>query len=264
MMGHMALDKELCTRGLTTRIVGNVIHFHDEVTSTNDLARELAEGGAKEGTVVIANSQTGGKGRLDRTFSSPKGGIYLSVIFRPDESIEELSALPLVMGLSVSKAVQCTVFKEVKLKWPNDVLLDNRKISGILLTSSMKGRTVEYVIVGIGVNLNTEMSDLPEEISEIAGSLSGSCGKMLDPNEFTRDLIYFIDLNYMKFIDGDRELLLDQWSARSETIGSDVVVRTEKGEISGKALGVDQFGALILQTEEGMQRVDSGDCIIVN
>jgi BirA family biotin operon repressor/biotin-[acetyl-CoA-carboxylase] ligase len=260
-MDSPVLEKDICTRGLTTRIIGKIINFHDVVISTNDIAKELAEGGAREGTVVVARKQTGGKGRLNRTFSSPDGGIYLSIILRPGLPPEEMASLPLIAGLSVSKAIQCTIFKEILLKWPNDVMKDGRKIAGILTTSSIKGRDIEYVIVGIGINLNTRIEDLPDDIRSIAGSVKDADGEDIDPNEFLRDLLYFLDLQYSQFISGDRESLLDQWSSRSETIGREVTVKTDSGEISGKALGLDQSGALIIRSKKGMERVDSGDCV---
>lgn len=259
-MTETTLDKDSCTRGLTTRLIGSVINFHDEVTSTNDVAREMAKGDAREGTVVMARSQTGGMGRLGRPFSSPVGGLYLSVILRPNMALGEISPLPLVVGLSVSKAIQCNTFKEASLKWPNDVQIEGKKVAGILVTSSAKGEKADHVIVGIGINLNTKIKDLPEDLQNIAGSLKEVTGNHIDPNEFTRDLLYFLDLHYSMFMEGQGESLMDQWVSRSSTIGTDVEVTTSNGYVRGKAIGIDQTGALVLQTKSGMARVDSGDC----
>jgi BirA family biotin operon repressor/biotin-[acetyl-CoA-carboxylase] ligase len=256
------LEKNSCTRGLTTRIIGSVINFHDSVESTNDIASDLAAGGAKEGTVIMARTQTAGKGRNGRSFSSPRGGIYLSIILKPKIPFEMVNTLPLVMGLSVSKAIQCTTFMETGLKWPNDILIGDKKVAGILMTSSIKGRDLEYVVVGIGINLNTHSKDFSEEARSVAGSLKEITGNTTDPNEFSRDLLYFLDLNYSKFLEGQIEDLLDQWTARSETIGAEVkILGLNDEQISGKALGVDQNGCLILQTDTGMKRITTGDCI---
>jgi BirA family biotin operon repressor/biotin-[acetyl-CoA-carboxylase] ligase len=230
------------------------------VESTNDIASELASGGAMEGTVVMARSQTAGKGRNGRSFSSPRGGLYLSIILRPPLSIEEVYSLPLIMGLSVSKAIQCSTSMEARLKWPNDVLIDGRKVAGILMVPLVKGMDLEYVVVGIGINLNTDTERLSEEARSVAGSIKEITGKITDPNEFSRDLMYFLDLNYTQFLEGQKDDLLDQWTLRSDTVGSDVKVQMGSTEVKGKALGLDLSGALILQTEDGMKRITSGDC----
>lgn len=258
-MNSRELSKDECTRGLSTRSIGRIINFHEQVSSTNSIAEELAEGGAKDGTVVISNSQTKGMGRNGRSFSSPKGGIYLSIILRPPFSPDEASALPLVIGLAVSKAINCTIYRESSVKWPNDVLVEGRKVAGILMSSKVKGRTIDHIIIGIGINLNTEVGDLPEELHESAGSLMEIKGDRIDPNEFVRDLLYLLDLNYGKYLEGQKEDLLDQWTNRSYSIGKNVKVQTPKGELEGQTLGIDQTGALIIQTEKGMQRVESGD-----
>jgi len=255
------IEKDACVKGLTTRTIGRIIHFHDVVTSTNELAREMAEGGAREGTVIIANSQSEGKGRNERRFHSPRGGIYLSIVLRPSLGPDEISVLPLVMGLAVSKAIQCTTFTEARLKWPNDVLIDGKKVSGIMTRSSVKGRNVEHVIVGIGINVNTSLDDLPEDIRQSSTSLRDVSGTDIDPNQFARDLLYFLDLVYSQFIDGQKEDLLDQWSSRSDTIGEEVRVLTSGGDVFGRALGLDQTGALVVRTDSGLERISSGDCI---
>lgn len=260
MMDIPEPEKDSCTKGLTTRLIGTVINFHDQLGSTNEMATELAKGGAKEGTVVVARTQTKGKGRNDKEFSSPRGGIYLSVILKPDMPPDKIYTLPLVMGLSVSKAIQCSTSKVATVKWPNDVILEERKVAGILMVPSIKGMQLEFVIVGIGINLNTESENFSEEAGKVAGSIREITGKIIDPNEFLRDLMYFLDLNYSQFLNGQSEDLLDQWAKRSDTIGSEVKVTAGSREIRGKALGLDQTGALIVQTRGGMKRVTSGEC----
>ena len=131
------------------------------------------------------------------------------------------------------------------------------------MTSKTSGRRIEHVIVGIGINLNTDPVSFPYSIRDIAGSMKELSGKSIDPNEFTRDLLYLLDLNYSMFVEGQKEELLDQWSERAPMLGKNVSVSTSKGEVSGKALGIDQSGALILQTEKGMERIDAGDCHIL-
>lgn len=262
-MANTEITKEECTKGLSTRVIGAVMNFHDEVASTNLIAEDLAQGGAKDGTVVISRSQTEGKGRNGRSFSSPKGGLYLSIVLRPPFDPEEASSLPLVIGLAVSKTVNCTIFKEASVKWPNDILVDGKKVAGILMTSKIAGRKLDHIIVGIGINLNTSLEDLPEELQDTAGSLKAMKGEHIDPNEFARDLLYMLDLNYSRFVEGQKEELLEQWSERAVAIGEEVEVTSPKGVKRGKFLGIDQTGALILRNGERMERIDSGDCSLI-
>ncbi len=245
---------------LGTSIVGSSFEYHETVASTNDIVRERAEKGAREGLVIASSSQTEGRGRLNRAFSSPVGGLYLSVLLRPDIGPDGISTLPLMAGLAVSKAISTSTGLESELKWPNDVNIRGRKVCGILVESSVKGEKLDQVIIGIGINANTLPDDLPVEIRGRASSLRAESGKEVSIVDLLRDLVCFLDMQYLKFISGGTEELLDQWSERASTLGKDVRISDSSGSFTGKALGVDQTGALMVRTGEGLRRVDSGDC----
>ncbi len=259
-MASVRLVDPSCTEGLTTRIIGTVINFYDSVTSTNDLALELARGGCDEGIVVVARSQTSGRGREGRKFHSPEGGLYLSAVLRPDATPVEAAPLPLIFCMAVSKAVGCTMLVETSLKWPNDVLLKGRKLCGILHESSVKGGRLEYLVTGIGINANSTSSDLPEELLANTTTLREELGRQVDMNELLRNVLYFMDLEYTRFLDGQTRILLDQWSERSSTVGKEVKVAAADGEMTGKALGVDQTGALMISSMGTIHRIGYGDC----
>jgi len=245
---------------IQTSIVGTSFEFHPEADSTNDLVRERADEGAREGLVIAAGSQVKGRGRMNRSFSSPVGGLYLSILLRPDLEPHVLSTLPLIAGLTISKAISTSSGIPSELKWPNDVNINGRKVCGILLESSVKGEKIEYVIIGIGINVNTLPGDLPDEIRERTTSLMGETGSEISFRDLLRDLICFLDMHYIRFLSGGTIGLLDQWSERSSTIGREVRITGSGGSFTGKALGIDQTGALMVRTQGELRRVDSGDC----
>jgi BirA family biotin operon repressor/biotin-[acetyl-CoA-carboxylase] ligase len=245
--------------GIETSIIGRDVEFLGEVTSTNILARERAEKGCREGLVLVASSQTSGKGRLDREFHSPEGGLYLSIVLKPKILPSQSGIIPLMAGLAVSKAISTTVMRETSLKWPNDVMMDGKKICGILNQAAVKGEGVEYLIIGIGINVNSTLEQLPDKIQGSAGTLKELTSKEIDMKDLFRNLICFLDMLYLQFLSGDISTILDSWSERSSTVGKHVKVRSGSNIIEGKALGLDQSGALLLGTENSLQRVEVGD-----
>ena len=248
-------------RGMTCRRIGNVVNFHDSIPSTNDLAKEMAEGGCEDGTVVIAEKQTGGKGRNGRRWESPEGGLYMSVVLKGGLDLDNISTLPLIFGLAVSKAISTTTMMESSLKWPNDVLLYGNKVCGILMEASVKAEEVEYVVVGIGLNVNNRSEDLDPGIREGSISLSDRMGSEVDRKELLRNLLYMLDLHYDRYLGGGAALLLEEWTNRAETVGRDVRIEGPMGTVEGKALGVDQAGALMVRENRRITRVTSGDCL---
>ncbi|MBN1389635.1 MAG: biotin--[acetyl-CoA-carboxylase] ligase [Candidatus Thermoplasmatota archaeon] len=250
---------EGCLRGVGTGIIGRHLEIIDNVTSTNDIARERAKAGCREGLIIVARSQSDGKGRMGRNFHSPEGGLYLSIVLRPDAPPYLASTLPLLAGLAVSKSISTTLMLKTSLKWPNDVLIDGRKVSGILAESSIKGDRLEYVIIGIGINVNFPMTDLPQELWECAWTLRDASGSMVDMEELLRNLVCFLENLYNRFMEGDVGPILEEWSDRSETLGRLVRVRTPSSELEGTALGLDQTGALLISIDGLLHRIDSGD-----
>jgi BirA family biotin operon repressor/biotin-[acetyl-CoA-carboxylase] ligase len=181
---------EKLQEGLCARRFGNSIFFSRAVGSTNDWAKELAEHGAAEGTVAIAETQTAGRGRLDRTWVSPKGGLYFSVILRPRLKPAEAVRLVFVAGLAVAEALSEKHGLKAETKWPNDVLVNGRKVCGILSEMNATGEKVNFVILGVGVNANFDVKKaLPEELWESATSLECELGRRVELEELFRMLL---------------------------------------------------------------------------
>ncbi len=243
---------------LGTARIGKVIYFYEEVKSTNAKAMELALAGEEDGTVILAERQTGGRGRLDRTWSSPEGGLYLSIILRPGIPPEGLVSLPLAMGVGV-----CTALRkwglDAWLKWPNDVLVNEKKISGILMESKSSS---DVVIVGIGINLNTELDDLEPELRERCVSAWSELGKKCDYYKALADLLTELDRVYEDYLEQGFKGLRGQWLSLASTIHRRVRVEMASGEVTGTAEDIDKEGGLLLRDGRGKtHRVTIGDCI---
>lgn len=240
------------------------IYVFDDLTSTNHTAKELALQGAEEGTVVIAQTQNQGRGRFNRIWQSPKGGLYLSLLLRPRTPIEKTSLLTFVAALAVTQTVR-SYGVPAQIKWPNDVLVKGKKLAGILLESETSGAIMSYVTVGIGVNLNTTPSHLSVDIRMNSTSLSKEHGSSVDYYEFLRTLFLQFNRIYQLFSVGYFEQIIEEWKQLSNTLGKSIRVQTPGGIIQGTALTVDKSGFLLLQTNEGKTvRVTTGDCTVLD
>ncbi|MFW3146841.1 MAG: biotin--[acetyl-CoA-carboxylase] ligase [Thermoplasmatota archaeon] len=259
MGSHIELD-EGSVSCLNTNLIGNQVVYLRSCGSTNDEVKKRARDGAGEGLVVVSTKQDSGRGRLDRSFISPEGGLYVSVLLRPRKALDQLSALPLIAGLVVSKAISTSTLITTTLKWPNDVLVDGAKVSGTVVEAEIKGDSVEFVVVGMGINCNFHLEDLPSELHHNSSTLMDIKGEPIDLSVLFRDLICFMDMKWASFLEGGAQNILEEWSARSSTIGRRVRVESFGSSIQGQALGVDQSGALIIDDGKGMSRVTIGDC----
>ena len=231
-------------------VIGRRIVWHEETESTNDDARRAAEAGEQEGLVVIADVQTAGRGRMSRTWTSPPGrDILFSVLLRPD--VTDLPKMPLVAGLAVARTLDAFTDQPVTLKWPNDVRVADRKISGSLVESG-SSKTGYFAIVGTGVNVNMDAFAHPE-IAEIATSLRTLTGESVSRREVMRKLLFEMDRIYSSPEQMGR--LVSDWSSRLETIGQEIDVRWGGEFIHGVAEGVDETGRLLLRDGGGELRL---------
>jgi len=216
--------------------------------STNDLAKELALAGEEEGTVVIAEEQTKGRGMKGRKWhSTRKKGIYLSVILRPPHS--NISLLPLVAGLAIADAVFNSVGLRVKLRWPNDLVWGKKKLGGILCESGFSGNKANYVILGIGLNLNHGRGDFPEEIRDQATSLKLISKEDMDKNFLLGNLWPALNHWYGGFLREEEGKIIYHFQENSILpLGKEITLVTESGEVPGIYKGVDTQGGLILES----------------
>jgi BirA family transcriptional regulator, biotin operon repressor / biotin---[acetyl-CoA-carboxylase] ligase len=229
--------------------------------STNRAAKDLAYAGAAEGTIVIAHTQKEGRGRLDRKWQSPEGGVYLSVILRPQAPPKKASLLPFVAALAVAKTID-VYGVHATVKWPNDVQVNRKKIAGILLESEINGNTIHYVVVGIGMNLNIDLKRLSPDIRPKSTSLNYEVGHPIDYHEFLRTFFIQFEDFYTFFKKCQYEKIIDEWKKNSDTLGKAIRIQTSIETIQGIAFDIDQSGFLLVRTEkEGIKKILSGDCL---
>lgn len=247
---------------LKTKYIGKGLHYFDEVNSTNEKANELAVD-VEEGTVIIAEKQKKGIGRFGREWISPKGGVYVSVILKPKISPIDASKMTLIAGIVVAKVIR-KLGLDAKLKWPNDILIHRKKVGGILTSISTKEYKIDYIIVGIGINANVDISTFPKEVQKSVTSLKEELKREVSTEKIIEDILYEIEMNYeiFKFKKGNFTYLLNEWKRLSDTIGKKVKINMRTEVIEGEAVAVNSDGALILKLEDGsLKNIIAGECI---
>ncbi len=257
----------LINKHLSTKTFGRVIRFYREVASTNDVAFDLAKKGASEGTVVIADTQTKGRGRLQRKWISPPGfNLYMSIIFRPSISSKDASILTLVSSITLFETVNSYGI-ECRIKWPNDLLINRRKVAGVLTEMELGGDRVEFVLVGLGINLNMTrgvMNDLMGEVSEVATSVREELGHEVDRSEFAARVINLLEKWYQEFNTRGKSTIIDEWKKRWGDLNQRVRVKVAHDWIEGIAYELDQNGFLLVRRDNGVtERIIAGDLTVI-
>jgi BirA family biotin operon repressor/biotin-[acetyl-CoA-carboxylase] ligase len=248
---------------LNTHDLGQTLHCSEELPSTNDRARELADAGAAHGEVVVAECQTAGRGRRGRAWASPAGrNLYLSVILRPSLPPQRAPELTLVASVAACDACR-KAGVEVGIKWPNDLLVGGRKVAGILTELSAEPDLVHWVVLGIGVNLNSGSGDFPAELRGLATSLSIERGQPVPRALFGAALLSELEQWLDRHAAEGFGPIREAWRERSVTLGREVRVEADGGEIAGVAEDIDESGALLVRGRSGLVRVVSGDVRMV-
>ena len=241
--------------GLETRFIGQRIIYYPTLPSTMEVARREARQGAEEGTVILADEQTAGKGRLKRVWLSPKGSIALSVILYP--SVVYLPSLIMLTSLAVAHSVGTVTGLKSQIKWPNDVLINGRKVCGILIESDVSKKVVNYAILGIGINVNQRLSHFPD-ILPIAASLSDELGRDASRLDLIRHLLVEVERLYLTLPVG--EAVYEEWRDRIVTLGNRVHVSSGKSRYEGVAESVARDGSLLLRLSNGsLIKIVAGD-----
>ena len=244
---------------LNTKFVGRHLYYYPTVTSTMEVAKKIAAEGVPEGTVIIADEQTMGRGRLDRAWLSPKGSLSMSVILQP--SPHNLTQLIMVASLAVVHAIKNTTGLETQIKWPNDILIKGKKVCGILIETEIKGSEINFVIIGIGINLNFNLYAFPE-ISDIATSLSYELGREIPRIELAASLLTELEHLYLETKTGVP--LYREWQKRMETLGKQIQVKTGESIEQGTAETVTENGNLILRRANGsFIEIIAGDVTVI-
>lgn len=255
---------DLLSRLGKVRVIGRDIRVFQETTSTNDVVERLAIDGVAEGIVVFAEKQTAGRGRLGRSWVSPPGcGLWLSILLRPKLNPLATTQLTVASAVAVARAIQSHTQLKPQIKWPNDILLNGKKVCGILTELSAELDRVRHVTLGIGLDVNQSREDLPPELRSIATSLQIESKQHWLRSDVAIALLKELDLVYHQINTGGFAKISDEWASRCSTLGERVRIRLGDRVFRGTAEALDDEGALLIRTEHGrLERILGGDVTV--
>ncbi len=250
--------------GLRTEQFGKKIYAFPQIVSTNEVAFRLALNGAEEGEVVVAESQTKGKGRMGRQWESPAGlNIYLSIILRPKMLPNKTPLITLMAAVACAEAIDEVVGLIPAIKWPNDLMIGKKKLGGILTEADMELDRIHFVVVGIGINVNMPPSEFPPSIKDIATSLLEAGGRNVSRTALTQAILRQLEQWYARLGQGRAEEIRRRWLELSLVRGQEIEVAFMEEVVRGTALEIDEDGALLVQTNNGtIRRIVAGDVTV--
>lgn len=245
----------------SVRVVGRDIRVFEETASTNDIVEKLARDGVKEGVVVFAESQSKGRGRLGRKWiSPPRKGLWLSVLLRPNLRPQAATQLTVAAATALHRAIREVTGLSPEIKWPNDILVDGRKIAGVLTELSAELDHINHLILGIGVDVNQAASEFPPELRKIATSLKAETGRHVHRADLAAAMLRELDKDYARICRGEFAKLADEWEQHCTTIGQRVAIHIGDRITQGHAEALDDDGALLVRTQHGhLERIIGGD-----
>jgi len=262
----MDWNENFLRKSLTGKLIGHKLYYFSQTGSTNDDAYLLGVKGLPEGTVVLADSQTKGKGRMARVWHSPAGSnIYTSIVLRPNLQPAEAPQISIVAGVAVAELLERYCSGRVELKWPNDVLIAGKKICGILAQMKTAGEDVDFVVVGIGINVNVRPDQFPMEMRDIVMSLSSETGREINRHDLIISLYENFAKWYKKLLQNGFAAIKERWLELAPMIGHDVQIMFQNEKIIGQALDLADDGSLIILTAGNERlKVSAGDATILN
>lgn len=246
-------------RNLNTQFIGKKIQYFEALSSTMDVAMELGMKGAAEGTLVLAECQTKGRGRLGRSWSSPKHkGIYLSLILKPKMLPERVSIVTLLGAISVCEAIKEVTGIEAQIKWPNDILIGNKKLGGILTELIASMDEVKFVVIGVGLNVNNDKKTLINGAVSLKQKTQDNINRIL----LLQDLLGKIEANYLLFKERGPQPIIEKWRQHNITLGKRIKVYCQREHIEGVAVDIDADGGLLVRKDSGVvEKVMAGDIV---
>jgi BirA family biotin operon repressor/biotin-[acetyl-CoA-carboxylase] ligase len=256
------IDFDQMQSDLETNILGKEIFYYDKINSTNTRAKEIAFQ-VTEGALVVAEEQIDGKGRLGREWSSPKNkGVYMSVILKPKIDPVNVARITLLGAAAINLALIDIGIKS-DIKWPNDIVIDGKKVAGVLTEMNSELGIINYIVLGIGINANLNLEEIPEELKEKATSLKIVKGEYIDRRELFVRLVSRIDELYKEFVEtGEISRAIRICIDNSSVIGKDIVVHQGKDKRRGRAIGINEKGELIVEFDTGVENLFSGEISI--
>ena len=251
--------------GLKTKFIGKKMYYYNSIDSTQNQALKIADNAENDGVMIVAAKQTGGKGRSGRKWISPKGGIWISIILHPQFDISITTLFPIASALALSKAVEKTFKIVPELKWPNDMTINGKKIAGMLVDVSMESNKIESVVLGVGINFDVDVKFVEKSLKG-TGNYYGISSlseqkKKVKPVKLVQTFLVELEKIYEMLNTKQTRKILSEWTKRSSTIGRDIEINTGNGKIKGKAVKIDEDGALIISENGKTNRIIAGDIV---
>ena len=251
--------------GLETKVLGQQAYYFDSIDSTQSQAMKMINESKKEGTIIIAEKQTGGRGRTGRQWISPKGGIWFSIILHPKFDISNTTLFPIASSLALSIAIQKTCKISTELKWPNDLTIRGKKLAGMLIDASFESNKIENLVLGVGINFNVNVKEIEKVLKKTpnfygVSSLNDQKNKT-SQIELIQSFLLELEKVYEELNNNQIKKIIIEWTKRSSTIGKKVEMNTLNGKISGKAIKIDEDGGLIIKDKDKTNKVFAGDIV---
>ena len=253
------------TTELGTKSLGQQAYYYDSVDSTQNEALKIANESNKEGIIIIAEKQTGGKGRSGRKWISPKGGIWFSIILHPKFDISNITLFPIASSLALSNAIEKTCNITTELKWPNDLTIKGKKLAGMLVDASLESNKIENLVLGIGINFEVNSKEIEKTLKKTpnfygVASLSEQKNK-IKPIQLIQSFLLELENIYEQLNNNQRKKIISKWTERSSTIGKKIEVDTHQGKVKGDAIRIDDDGGLVVKDKVKTNKIFAGDII---
>ena len=253
-------------RNLKTKVPGKRVYYFEEIDSTQNFAQKIAFDKKEDGTIIIAEKQTAGKGRLDRKWTSPKGGIWFSLIIHPKFDVSSSTLVPIAGAVALSKSIKSILGIETSLKWPNDITLNRKKVAGMLVDASFQANNIDYLILGIGINFDIDAKKLEKRLKTSPNFYGvNSLRKeddMTSPKLLLKEFLLQFEKILLQLNKGEKSKIVREWTKRADGIGRKMIINTSNGKISGISQGIDNDGALKLKTSKEIKKIFVGDVIL--
>ena len=251
------------TQNLDTKFLGKKVYYFNTIDTTQNFAMEIVTRNNTNGAIIIAKKQTGGRGRMKRKWKSPVGGIWMSIIIHPKFGVSSTTLVPIAISLALCIAIEKTLKIKPELKWPNDVTLKGKKVAGVLVDASIVSNEIEHMIIGVGINFKIKPTKLANAIKKTPNFYGVTTLVKNDVNSLPllHQFLYELE-NVFQMIDSNHiKKIVNQWTERSSTIGRNVSIVTGSGSINGKAVKIDNDGALIISKGKKVEKILVGDII---
>jgi len=254
------------TRDLKTEVIGKRIYYFEEIDSTQNFAQQIASDKKENGTIIIAEKQTTGRGRLNRKWTSPKGGMWFSLIIHPKFDVSSSTLIPILSAVALSKSIKSVLGIKTEVKWPNDITMNGKKVAGMLVDASFQANNIDYLILGIGINFDIDVKKLEKRLSKTPNFYGVNSLRKKDdktpPKLLLNEFLLQFEKNLSRLDNGEKSKIIKEWTKRAAGIGKKITINTLNGKISGISQGIDNDGALKIKTGKETKKIFVGDVVL--